>query len=201
MRNIKLRAFFSAICIASVVAGFTTANAAPIRFDQVVQVINARPERANSITQLCLAGDYSFGFGDDDDKKTAPAKPQDDRVITETRSDIIKDDVCDCEEAVIEHRGFPAWALLGLAAIPIAFLITHDHDKTPSPTGTPNLTPSGTATPHTTASTAPSSTPSSMPTPMTPPPTPPTPTPEPVTILLFGTGLASIGFAARRKYG
>src|SRR5206468_2645015 len=142
-------------------AVFTTAYAAPIRFDQVVQVINARPEKsaATSLTQLRVAGDYSFVFGDDDDKKKpAPAKPQDDRVITETRSDIIKDDVCDCEEAVVAHRGFPVWALLGLAAIPIAILITHHHeDHSPTPTGTPSVpvTPSGTATPQHTPSTTP----------------------------------------------
>lgn len=41
------------------------------------------------------------------------------------------------------------------------------------------------------------------PTPTIPPPsqTPPAPVPEPMTILLFGSGLASIGMAARRKFG
>jgi hypothetical protein len=197
MRNINLRVFISAMCMASVLAGFTTASAAPIRFDQVVQVINARPEKAAStaISQLRIAGDYSFLFGGDDDPKKG-SHPQDDRVVTEIRSDIVKDDVCDCEEAEHEHRGFPKWALLGLAAIPIAFIIIH-HNETPTPSPTPSIpvTPSMTPTPHTT--------PSVTPTPMTPPPspTPPQPTPEPVTILLFGTGLASIGLAARRKYG
>ncbi len=33
-----------------------------------------------------------------------------------------------------------------------------------------------------------------------PPPPPPTAVPEPVTLVLFGTGLASIGMAARRKW-
>lgn len=199
MRINNFRVFLSAIAMASILAGFTTSNAAPVRFDQVVQVINARPGKAEtgSIAQLRLADDYSYLVSDDDDDKTKGAKPQDGRVITETKSDIVKDDVCDCEEAVVSHGGFPMWALLGLAAIPIAFIIIHHDDDTPTPTptSTPRITPSTTATPHTT--------PSMTPTPMTPPPspTPPQPVPEPVTILLFGTGLASIGLAARRKFG
>jgi hypothetical protein len=37
---------------------------------------------------------------------------------------------------------------------------------------------------------------------MTPPPsTPPVPVPEPITLLLFGSGLASIGVAARKRFG
>lgn len=197
MRKINFQVFLSAICMASILAGFTTINAGPIRFDQVVQVINARPGKTGtaSLTQLRVAGDYSFIFGDDDDDKKKAGQPQDGRVITETKSDIVKDDVCDCEEAVHEHRGFPKWALLGLAAIPIAFIIIKHHDDTPTPTPSVPVTPSPsqTQTPH----------PSTTPTPMTPPPspTPPQPVPEPVTILLFGTGLASIGLAARRKYG
>lgn len=197
MRIINFRFILSAICVASVLAGFTTTDAAPIRFDQVVQVINARPDKAgtSSIAQLRVADDYSFFVGDDDDDKTKAAS-QDGRVITETKTDIVKDDVCDCEEAVHEKRGFPKWALLGLAAIPIAFIIIKHHDDTPTPTPSiPVMTPSTTATPHITATCSP--------TPMTPPPspTPPQPVPEPVTILLFGTGLASIGLAARRRYG
>ena len=196
MRNINFRVLLSAISMASILAGFTTINAAPIRFDQVVQVINARPGKSGtgSLTQLKVAGDYSFLFGDDDDDKKKGASPQDGRVITETKSDIVKDDVCDCEEPDHERRGFPKWALLGLAAIPIAFIIIKHHDDTPTPTPSIPVTPSQTPTPHT---------PSPTPTPMTPPPspTPPQPVPEPVTILLFGTGLASIGLAARRKYG
>lgn len=184
--------------MASILAGFTQINAAPIRFDQVVQVLNARPEKSGSgsFAQLRVAGDFSFLIGDDDDDKKK--KTQDGRVITETKSDIVKDDVCDCEEPDHEKRSFPKWALLGLAAIPIAFIIIkHDDDKTPTPTPSAPVTPSQTPSP------SPSVPPSMTPTPMTPPPspTPPQPVPEPVTILLFGTGLASIGLAARRKYG
>ena len=195
MRNYNLRFMLSATCIASVLAGFTQVSAAPIRFDQVVQVLNSRPEKATtgSFAQLRVAGDFLFLFDDGDDKKK---KTQDGRVITETKSDIVQDDVCDCEEPSHEKRRFPKWALLGLAAIPIAFIIIeHDDDKTPTPTPSVPVTPSQTQTPHTT--------PSMTPTPMTPPPspTPPEPVPEPITILLFGTGLASVGLAARRKYG
>ena len=198
MRNIYFRFLLSATCMASILAGFTQVNAAPIRFDQVVQVLSARPEKSGpgSFAQLRVASDFSFLIGDDDDDKKK--QTQDGRVITETKSDIVKDDVCDCEEPDHEKRHFPKWALLGLAAIPIAFIIIkHDDDKTPTPTSssTPPTTPSQTPTP--------SPNPSMTPTPMTPPPspTPHEPVPEPVTILLFGTGLASIGLAARRKYG
>ncbi len=198
MRNIKLRFLLSATCMASILVGFTQANAAPIRFDQVVQVLNARPEKAGSgsFAQLRVAGDFSFLIDDDDDDKKKIT--QDGRVITETKSDIVKDDVCDCEEPDHEKRRFPKWALLGLAAIPIAFIIIKDDDdKTPTPTPSVPVTPSQTPTK------TPSPPPSMTPTPKTPPPspTPHEPVPEPVTILLFGTGLASIGLAARRKYG
>ncbi|MFN0279929.1 MAG: PEP-CTERM sorting domain-containing protein [Pyrinomonadaceae bacterium] len=198
MRNFKLRFLLSAMCVASILAGFTTTiNAAPIRFDQVVQVLNARPEKSGtgSFTQLRVAGDYSFIVGDDDEEKKK--SPQDGRVITETKSDIVNDDVCDCTEPDHDRRRFPKWALLGLAAIPIAFiLIKDDDDKTPTPTpSTPQNSPTKTPTPMTPQ---PTKTPHNTPPPS---PTPPEPVPEPVTILLFGTGLASIGLAARRKYG
>ena len=194
MRNVYLRVMLSATGIASILTGFTQVNAAPVRFDQVVQVLNIRPDKAGtgSFAQLHVADNFPFVISDDDDGKKK--KPQDGRVITETRSDIVKDDVCDCEEPDLETRHFPKWALLGLAAIPIAFLIIdHDDDKTPTPTPTVPTTPSMTP------SMSPSMVPTKTPTPMTPPPspTPPEPVPEPVTILLFGTGLASIGIEHR----
>lgn len=194
MKNINLRVLLSAVCVASILAGFTKVTAGPVRFDQVVQIVNAKPGKAETgvFSRLSVAGDYSsILVGDDDDKK----KPQDGRVITETKSEIVEDDTCDCAEADI-HRGFPKWALLGLAAIPIAFILIRRKKDTPTPTGTIPMTPTPTITP------TPSVTPTVTPTPpMTPTPTPPEPVPEPMTILLFGTGLASIGLAARRKFG
>jgi hypothetical protein len=205
MKNINFRALLSAVCVVSVLAGFSKVSAGPVRFEQVVQIVNARPGKAETATfsRLRVAGDYTFLFSpdDDEDDKTKKSVPvQDDRVITETRTDIVADDVCDCEQEE-KGRGFPKWALLGLAAIPIVFLLLHDDDDdtptptaTKTPTGSPTKTPTGTPTGTTT--------PTATPTPnMTPSPTPPEPVPEPMTLLLFGTGLASIGLAARRKFG
>ncbi|CAN5577169.1 hypothetical protein BH10ACI3_BH10ACI3_06780 [soil metagenome] len=226
MKNIYLKGLLSAICVASILAGFSPVKAGPVRFDQVVQTINARPGRTQSgaFTRLGVAGDYNYLIADDDDgKKKSDTAPQDGRVITTTTTDIVKDDVCDCVQPDV-HGGFPYWYLLGLAAIPVGYLIVHHHDDTPTPTptptgtptgtptstptgtptGTPTATPTGTVTPTPTSTPTgtPTRTPTSTPTPViTPTPTPPEPVPEPMTILLFGTGLASIGLAARRKFG
>lgn len=170
----------------------SSVNAAPVQFDQVVQVLNAKPGKANtgSFSKLRLADDPIVANGDDDDDTP---KQQDDRVITETKVEIVEDEVCDCvEETVVERGGgFPKWSLLGLAAVPLVFLVKKgDDDPTPTPTLPTTPTPT-TPTPQT-----PTPTP-----PITPTPTPPEPVPEPVTILLFGTGLAGIGIAARKKFG
>ncbi len=211
MKNINLRVLLSALCMASILAGFTKVGAAPIRFDQVIQIVNAQPGKSESgaFSRLRVAGDYSFLLvgDDDDDKKKKDAQRQDGRVITETKTDVVNDDTCDCP-GDIEHRHFPKWALLGLVAIPIAIILINRHKDTPTPTPSIPMTPTTTPTPGTPTPTPPD-TPTPTPTPgtptptppMTPTPTPPQPVPEPVTILLFGTGLAGIGMAARRRFG
>ena len=187
MRNLNFRFILSAVILYSLLAVFSV-NAAPVRFNQVTQVINAKPGKAamGGFSQLRLAnGDIIIpgdGDGDDDGKKTKPA--QDDRVITETRVDVVEEEVCDCEQPPVAAGGIsPYYALLGLGAVPFLFFFDDD-DDTKTPTTTPTTTPTMTPT-------------------MTPPttPTPPEPVPEPMTILLFGTGLAGIGLAARRKFG
>jgi hypothetical protein len=198
MRNYKFRFFLAVFSLMSILVLNFTTNAAPVKFNQVVQIVNVKPGNAKtgSFSQLRLANDLIVfnNNDDDDDPKTTP---QDDRVITEIKTDVVEDEVCDCVDADVRSRSFPKWALLGLAAIPIVFLITRDKDKTPTPTTTPTTTPTmQTPTP------TPTPTPTITPTPtLTPTPTPPEPVPEPMTILLFGTGLAGIGLAARRKFG
>ncbi|MDQ3179774.1 MAG: hypothetical protein M3Q33_04565 [Acidobacteriota bacterium] len=118
-----------------------TANAAPVTFNQIMQIINAKPGNANSggFAQLRLAGGeliFTDEDGNDDEKGADDGKqkpPQDDRIITETRSEIVEDEVCDCAPIDIPKGGFPKYALFGLAAIPLLFLIPRDRDKPPPP--------------------------------------------------------------------
>ncbi|MFN0139079.1 MAG: PEP-CTERM sorting domain-containing protein [Pyrinomonadaceae bacterium] len=196
MKNINFRVLLSAICVASVLAGFSKVNAGSLRFDEVVQIVNARPGKAESsnFSRLAVAGSLSSFIDDGDDTKK-PSPQQDGRVITETKSEIVDDDYCDCDPE--KRRRFPKWALLGLAAIPVAFILLRDKKDTPTPTQT---VPGQTPTPTPTTTPTPTVTPTPTP-PKTPTPTPPEPVPEPMTILLFGTGLASIGLAARRRFG
>jgi hypothetical protein len=195
----NLRYTLSAVSLFSTVfAACTGISAAPVRFSQVTQVVNAKPGKANSgnYTKIRLANDpVNDPVKDSDDDNSGNKAPkQDDRVITETTFEIVPADECNCPR-VEDKKGFPYWTLLGLADIPIAIILTDDDDPTPTPTpSTPTPTPTGSMTP--TPTPTPTETPTPTPTPTetptkTPTPTPPTePIPEPMTILLFGTGLA-----------
>jgi hypothetical protein len=189
MKNINFKIVLSAICLASFMPGLTRINAAPVQFNEVVQFVSAKPGPAStgSFSQLGFPGDDTADVttDDDDDKKK--------RVITTTTSEIATDEDCACVQDEKESRGFPKWALLGLAAIPIAIILIKRRKDTPTPTVTPSIpiTQTPTVTPTITVT----------PTPPTTTPTPPEPVPEPMTILLFGTGLAGIGMAARKRFG
>ncbi|HEY0461556.1 MAG TPA: PEP-CTERM sorting domain-containing protein [Pyrinomonadaceae bacterium] len=216
MINFKFRFSLAAFSLMSILTLTFTATAAPVKFNQVVQIVNVKPGNAKTgaFAQLRLSNDLIV-FGDDGDGDDGTKTPQqDDRVITEIKTDVVEDENCQCEDVLVDVKhGFPKWALLGLGAIPLIFITTHK-DKTPTPTSTPTLTPTPTTTPTTTPTPCepgtpvcqtitptPTPTPTVTPTPTITPTPPPEPVPEPMTILLFGTGLAGIGLAARRKFG
>jgi hypothetical protein len=197
MNKLNLKTVMSAVSLFSMLLIATSVKAAPVRFEQVVQVVNAKPGKANTggFTKLRVAGDddvvVSTNKGDEDGD---PPVQQQERMITETTYEVVEDEACNCDPIpsgdVAKGGKFPYWTILAAAgAIPVAVVLLRKKDKTTATSGidsTPTPTPTGTATP----------TPTVTPT-MTPTPT--EPVPEPMTLLLFGTGLAGIGVAARRR--
>src|SRR5687768_5499328 len=108
MRNINVRGLLSVVCVISILAGFSKVAAGPVQFGEVIQLVNARPGKAETTMFTRLAVDDQYSFLADDDDDDPKGKPQQDgRVITETRTDIVQDEVCDCEEAYVKKRGFP----------------------------------------------------------------------------------------------
>lgn len=212
MKNLQFRFLLSASALFSIFTATTLeASAAPVKFGQIRQIINSKPGKAATAAfeQLRLIGDEPPVKNGDDktkggDTTAQPATPQQDdgRVIVETTSEIVEDEVCDCITPPPPGR-FP-YAWLALGAVPLIFLIPHGKTTpTPPTTGTPTPT-TETPTPTTQTPTPTTQTPTpttQTPTPFTPTPTPPEPVPEPMTILLFGTGLASVGMAARKRLG
>lgn len=203
MKNFQFRFILSVISLVSILMAATSSFAAPVRLNQIVEIVNAKPGKAatGGFSQRRLADDLLISSDDDGDDTNTPPKQDDDRVIKETRSEIVIDDSeCECADIPPPRGGFPYW-VLGFAAIPLLFLIPKK-DRTPTPTPTRTTTPTVTMTTTPTETPiTPTPTPTKTPPPSMTPTPPPEPVPEPMTLLLFGTGLASIGVAARKKFG
>lgn len=176
----------------------TTAKAGPVRIADVQQVVNSNPNKQvkGNSAQLIVAAQQAAPKPNEpltlltavQNGENGGEQPRGDgnglRVITEEEFEIAEDtEPCNCPEIpkaapfIERSGGFPWW--LGFGAVPLAFIGFGggDDDLTPTvesvtlvPSVTPSITPSVS----------------------------PEPTPEPATLLLFGTGLAGISFAARR---
>lgn len=182
MKSLKLKNLLSAVGLAALLMmNVFPVKAGTVPMSEVIQEINAKPAKSGgNAAKLHVAGDDQKTTGTGDETAAAgqpvPSATPQTRVYTVEEVDVIKDEDCDCVQPPGKKKKFPYWVFLGLAVVPFAFCCRGDKDKTPPKTTPPSETPPGT----------------------TPPPN--TPVPEPMTLLLFGTGLAGVGLAARRRF-
>jgi len=192
MRNRAFRPI--ATILSLLLAAAVPAQASPVAFADVVQVIGGghagvqdlrlrtvSQSNATSTTDSTASSGASSSTtsGNASSSLTAPggvaiARQDSSGGNVETiETGDISGTICDCGEIAVPGGGggFPKLALLGLAAIPLAFI--HGNKDTPPSENPP---PTGQPTP------------------------PQTPVPEPTTLLLFGSGLAALSASARRRY-
>lgn len=152
-----------------------TAQAGPVRLNQVVNVLNGSSHNGwqNASAELRLAGQENPGS-----TSAAGGVAQDGsrgvQVQTEEVTEVTSEE-CECEDIPIAG-GISKWPFLAfIPAVCLTGICTNSGcDK---------------------------SEPQCLPTPPPTQPTPPTtPVPEPATLLLFGTGLVALGAGARRRY-
>lgn len=148
MKNTKIKIVFAAFALFSVFGTAISANAAPIIFFQLAQTGSVKADKGSSgcyekclvnndlpladgvvnndlpaVTDI-LSDDLPVAPGDD---KKATAPPQDERVITETKIEIVEDDACECADIVVAGGGFP-FAYLALPLPAVLFAGVGDSD-------------------------------------------------------------------------
>ena len=140
MKNTKLKVVLSTFVLFSMLSLTTFANAAPLLFLQAGQVGFTKPTKAAAgcSRQKCLIDNDLLAPLDDakeiDDvkEKVKPTPtPQDGRVITETRTEIVEETACDCEEEKVVAGGFPIFPLFGLPFAFLPFLFVRGGDTIP----------------------------------------------------------------------
>ena len=102
MKNYVSDWFFQPFVWYRVLLSATVANAAPVAFNQVLQNYQCQTGKSKyrRLAQLRLA-DQNFIFAATMMIKRLRREPQDDRVIVETRAEIVEDDV-----AIVRYRRF-----------------------------------------------------------------------------------------------
>ena len=177
-----------AAILSLVVTVMPPAQASPVRFADVVQMIKSGRVTDQDLRLRTITQTSSTPATNGATSSTTINLPittlQQQQGTSGTIQTIevgdISGTICDCGEIAILGAGFPKFPLLALAAIPLAFLGS-SRSQTPlliSPIAAPLPTP--------------------LPTPVVPT-VPPTPVPEPATLLLFGSGLAALSAYARRR--
>ena len=139
MKNTKIKIIFAAFILFSISGTAISANAAPILFFQLAQAGGIKSDKGSSgCFEKCLVNNDLPAATDEvagsdlptatdilsDDLPVAPGDdkkavvPQDERVITETKIEIVEDDACECADIVIAAGGFPfAYLALPLPAL------------------------------------------------------------------------------------